>query len=183
MKVATRQNRRAAEAVLDAVRERPGITVDELADVIAVARSPQDQEAWGAPPSQWELAAAETVGERIRDAALTGALKGALTREQAATRLGVTAQAVSERRKAGKLTALRRGREWRFPAWQFGDDDVLPGLAELIASWPGTTLGLSTWAAQPAPDLGMRTPAQELSRRGGAERVLELTAAISAAAW
>jgi DNA-binding IclR family transcriptional regulator len=42
--------------------------------------------------------------------AMHDALSGALTREQAARRLGITPQAVSKRAAAGGLVALRRGR-------------------------------------------------------------------------
>jgi len=201
---------RAAEAVLDLVRRRPGITVREIADELGriedinvilhamrdmelvVSRPAHDREpaaidaladAWGPPPSEAELADAQRVGEVARESALAGALTGALTRDRAAARLGVTPQAVSERMKAAKLVGLRRGREWRFPAWQFGDDAILPGLDEVIDAWPGTPLALSVWAVTPSVDLDGRTPAQALVRRGGPERVLELARALGAAAW
>ena len=202
--LAAQQTRRAAETILDAVRQRPGITVPELAaevkrldretlervrdafDIAIADKRPRTNptlEAWGDAPAARELAAARAVGDHARQAALADALEGALTREQASARLGITAQAVSERMKAGKLTAIRRGREWRFPAWQFGDDDALPGLPELTAAWPGTPLALSTWAVKPSPDLGGRTPAQEMRRRDGVERVLDIVQSISEAAW
>lgn len=141
-----------------------------------------DAAVWGETPSAAQTATAWEVGDRARRAAVADVLHDALTRGQAAERLGVSAQAVSERRKLGRLVAVRHGREWRFPAWQFGDDGVLPGLAGLIEAWPGTSLALSQWANRPSPDLGGATPAQELSRRGGPHRVTELLEAISAAA-
>jgi excisionase family DNA binding protein len=202
-----KRTHRNSATILDTLRQKPGITVPELADEvkrlniereiletlrdavdIAIAdarpaRDGLDPEDWGAAPSTAQLRAARKVKERARKAALAAVLEDALTREQAAEQLGVTPQAVSERMKAGKLTSVRRGREWRFPAWQFGEDDALAGLAQLVAAWPGTPVALSIWATKPATDLGGRTPAQEMNRRDGALRVLDLVHAISAAAW
>lgn len=138
---------------------------------------------WGKPPSEAEVAAAAGRAERERAAALAADVEDSLTREQAAERLGITPQSVSERRKTGRLVGLRRGREWRFPRWQFSDDDALPGLRELAAAYPGSTLSLSVWAKRPHVDLDGRTPSEELARRGGPGRVLALVEAISAAAW
>lgn len=137
----------------------------------------------GAAPTPAEVKAATLVGEGARREAMARVLADALTRDEAADRLGVTPQAISERLKAGKITAIRRGREWRFPAWQFDDDAVLPGLANVIGAWPGTALALSAWATRPSVDLDGRAPAQELGRRGGDARVLELLDAVSIAAW
>lgn len=191
---------------MEAVRRNPGITVAELAaelkldldldtltklrEAVAAAiadaqpqRHDLDPDLWGEAPSAQQLAAAGEVGEQARRAAMADVLADALTREQAADRLGITAQAVSDQLKSEKLLALRRGREWRFPRWQFGDDGALPGLPALIAAWPGTSLALSVWAIKASPDLVGRTPAQELVRRGGMQRVLDLLEAISASAW
>jgi hypothetical protein len=210
MTTITKRKLRARDAVLELVLARPGITTREIANelsdideasvildalieadlVVSVsargAGQPEREPlaaAWGSEPSDEELADARCVGEGAEQAALDDALDGALTREMAANRIGVTPQAVSERRKAGKLVGLRRGREWRFPAWQFADDGTLPALDELIDAWPGTPLALSTWAVTPSPDLDGRTPAQALAVRGGVERVLDLARALAASAW
>jgi hypothetical protein len=195
------RTRRAVEIALAAVRRKPGITVAELAtelkldpetltQALATAmanavpdRDDLDPELWGRRPSAQQLAGAWEVGEQAQRAAMADVLADALTREQAAERLEITTQAISEQRKGGKLVALRRGREWRFPRWQFGDDGALPGLPELISAWPGTSLALSLWAINGSPDLDGRAPSQEMIRRGGIERVLDLLEAISAAAW
>jgi len=160
-----------ASTELAVTAHTPAVLADPLAD------------AWGPEPTDDELAEARRAGEGAVQAALNAALDGALSRDAAAARIGVTPQAVSERRKAGKLVALRRGREWRFPAWQFADDGTLPALDELIDAYPGTPLALSTWAVTPARDLDGLTPAQALGRRGGSERVLELAHALRGAAW
>jgi excisionase family DNA binding protein len=201
------RKRRAAEAMLEVVRGWPEFTIPELAEELgrvevdvdllaafraaldividdrAPAEDPADTAVWGPAPSPDQLALARERGDGARREALGAVLADALTRDQVAQRLGISAQAVSERLKAGTLTALRRGREWRFPAWQFGDDAALPALREVIAAWPGTTLSLSTWALRSSPDLSGRSPAQELARRGGATAVLELVEAIDPAGW
>jgi hypothetical protein len=199
------QRQQVEEAVVEMVRRRPGITVNEIVDELAfdvspevilgllgnlrvtgaVVARPEDalEDAWGPAPSDVELDAIRRAGEHAEQATLAVALDGALSRDEAAERIGLTPQAVSERRKAGKLVGLRRGREWRFPAWQFADDGTLPALAELIGSWPGSSLALSTWAVTPSVDLEGLTPAQALRRRDTRERVLELTHALTVTAW
>jgi len=207
MATVTRQRRlRARDAVLELVRDQPGITIKEivqrllrvddervillgLSDAdLAVAPAdaqpdPLDAELWGPEPTAEQLADADRIGDAAVQDVLGRALEGALTRDQAADRLGVTPQAVSERRKSGKLVGLRRGREWRFPAWQFADDGAIPALDELIAAWPGTPLALLAWATRPSPDLDGRTPAQTLTRRNGPGRVVQLAHALGDAAW
>ena len=172
MTTVTRQRRlRAREAVLELVRDRPGITIKEIVNTLlrvddehvillglsdadlAVAPADSqpdrvDEDLWGPEPSADELAEADEAGQAAVQKVLGAALDGALTRDQAAARIGITPQAVSERRKAGKLLGLRRGREWRFPAWQFADDGTVWALDELIAAWPGTPLALSAWATR-----------------------------------
>jgi hypothetical protein len=203
------RKRRALDAAWELVQSRSCITMRELAHelasvddfrVILIALSDSDlvvttpdklredpadnmEATWGPDPSEAELTEARRAGDGAAQAALDTALTDALSRDAAAQRIGVSPQAVSDRVKAGKLVGLRRGREWRFPSWQFADDGTLPGLDELIATWPSTPLALSTWAVTPSPDLEGRTPAQALGRRGGPERVRELAHAVSASAW
>lgn len=210
---ATEDTRRVAQTVLEVVFDRGEFTVPELAeelgpvdvdiDLLATFRDALDdviarnrelpngsartdgtgESPWGSPPSAEQVAGARDDGDRARRQALDVVLSTALTRDEVADRLGITSQAVSERLKARTLTAVRRGREWRFPSWQFGDDAALPPLRSVIAAWPGSALALSTWAVTPSPDLDGRTPAQELGRPEGTTAVLELMEAIRAAGW
>ena len=105
------------------------------------------------------------------------------TRQQVAELLGVTPQAVSRRRAAGALAAVIRGREYRFPEWQFHDGATLPGLGDVIDAYPGGTLALSAWAVTPNPDLDNLSPAAALTRRGGVRRVVEAVHALTPDAW
>jgi hypothetical protein len=156
---------------------------DALARAATVEAQPPDERLWGAAPSAEELAQARRVAQRAQHEALSGVLAEALSRQEAATLLGISPQAVSKRHAAGALVALARGRELQFPAWQFADGAALPGLADVISAFPGSPLTLSVWAKTPNPDLERATPAQMLSRRGGVERVLEAIESISPAAW
>jgi excisionase family DNA binding protein len=179
------ETRTLTQAILDVVARQPGITRSELAqelgidpsmlatlrgalDAVSADRQVDEDPAfvarWGSAPSPDQISAARLAAEAMRRDAIAAVLNGALTRDQAAERLGITAQAVSERLKARTLTAIRRGREWRFPAWQFTDDATLPALKQLIEAWPGTELSLSAWAIKPSVDLdGI---ARRLWRRG-----------------
>lgn len=143
----------------------------------------QEADPWGPQPSAEEVEAAVDRAERAREAALTATLASSLGRQEVAVRLGVTPQAVSDRRKRGHLLGIKRGREWWFPRWQFGDDGPLPGLAAVAKAYPGSVLALSAWVVQPHADLDGRTPAAELERPGGEDRVLALLEAIEAASW
>jgi len=174
---------------------------ERLADAIAadririalhlVARNPSELEGlaerraelaerYGPMPEPMRIVGVEEAqrGRELRERVA----EASLSREQAAQYLGISPQAVSERKKAKKLAAIRRGRETRFPAWQFTDEGTLPGLEQVIGSWPGSPLALATWAQRPSPDLDGRTPAEAL-RDGDVDAVIALERAIEAASW
>ncbi|HLM84790.1 MAG TPA: hypothetical protein VK272_01235 [Solirubrobacteraceae bacterium] len=142
-----------------------------------------DETLWGSTPTDQELALARRTGYSTLASAMHDALSDALTRDQAAERLGITPQAVSKRVASGGLVALRRGRINRVPAWQFYEDTVLPGLKQVISTYPGGALSLTVWATSPSPDLDGATPAQALARRDGLARVIEAARALTPAAW
>lgn len=167
----------------DSPAELIGAFDDALARAATVDEQPLDAALWGEAPSPAALADARRLAQRAQREALTGVLADALSRQEAATLLGISPQAVSKRHAAGALVALSRGRELHFPAWQFADGAAVPGLADVIAAYPGSPLALSLWAQAPNPDLERVPPAQVLSRRGGVERVLEAIESISPAAW
>jgi hypothetical protein len=154
-----------------------------IADSKDVKLDELDESPWGPAPTDSQLASARESGRTAVGEALSAALEGALTRAQAGQRLDISPQAVSKRVAAGSLLALRRGREKRLPSWQFHEDGVLPGLGEVIDAWPGTPLSLSRWMTLPAVDLGGRTPAIALRRRGGVRRVLDAMEPLTSKAW
>jgi hypothetical protein len=139
-------------------------------------------ERFGPAPSAEELDQAHRQEHAAVERDMQVAMAGALTRTDAARRLGITPQAVSERKKAGALVAVRRGREFFFPAWQFAGDGTVPGLADVIDAWPDDALSLSVWAVTASTELGDQTPAQALAKRRVAA-VLDLIQAIKVAGW
>ena len=175
----------AAEVVAG---ETPVALIGALEDALARAAAADeddelDRTLWGPSPGETQLADAQRVAYAALEDAMRDALSGALSREQAARRLGVTPQAVSKRLAGGGLVALRRGRVKWFPAWQFHEDGVLPGLEQVIAAYPGGALSLTSWATLTSADLDGRTPAQILARRDGLARVLEALSALTPLAW
>lgn len=79
------------------------------------------------------LAPARLRGVRARDA-LLAAEGGPLTAEEAGARLHISRQAIDKRRLGGQLLALTLGRRgYSYPAWQFVDEGLLPGLPEILA--------------------------------------------------
>lgn len=166
----------------------PGL-IAALADTLERLRDSShsrdlDEVLWGEQPGEGEIAAARLTGEATVEEALEQALRGALTRDEAAERLGISPQAVSKRRAARSLVALRRGREWRLPAWQFHEDGVLPGLHLLIVAYPGTPLALTMWATTPNADLDGLTPAQAMLTARSVEWVLsDAVRPLTPAAW
>ena len=68
---------------------------------------------------------------------------GALSAGEAGRTLGITRQAVDKRRRARTLLAVREGSDWRYPACQFHEGEILPGITDVV-------LGFATagpWAA------------------------------------
>jgi|HubBroStandDraft_2_1064218.scaffolds.fasta_scaffold00096_4 hypothetical protein len=201
---ATPETERLADELVKRLGEGP-LTVRELAVELATQEVPAtlisafdaalsqsaaadetdqlDEALWGSTPTDRELADARRASYTTLTGAMHKAFSDALTRDQAAERLGITPQAVSKRVASGGLVALRRGRVNRLPAWQFYEDTVLPGLKQVISTYPGGALSLTIWATSPSPDLDATTPAHALSRRGGLLRVLEVARGLTPAAW
>lgn len=67
---------------------------------------------------------------------------GALSVNEVAGLLGISRQAVDKRRREGKLIAVPKGSDFAYPAVQFEDGAVIPGLPELLHE-----LGSSSWVA------------------------------------
>ena len=88
---------------------------------------------------------------------------GALSAEEAGRTLGITRQAVDKRRRASTLLAVREGSDWRYPACQFHEGEILPGITDVVQGF--ATAG--PWAALDfllASDTALegRTPLQVL---------------------
>ena len=57
---------------------------------------------------------------------------GLLDSTEVSRRLGISPDAVRQRQRRGQLIALKQGGRWRYPAIQFTETGVLPGLAEVL---------------------------------------------------
>ncbi len=90
------------------------------------------------PLSKAPLAAARVRGARARQELLKSE-GGTVSAAKLAKLLGVTPQAVDERRKRVRLLALDRGKHgFMYPVWQVGEDGrTLPGLEKVMAALHG----------------------------------------------
>lgn len=98
-----------------------------------------------------------------------------LTLDEAAASLGATPDDVRRRIDAGELLALPAGRGKLLPAFQVGDGQPPPGLAEVIAVLAPvveTPFTIASWLTGPQPELAGETPAAWLARAGDPKRVL-----------
>ena len=102
---------------------------------------------------------------------------GVLSAEEAGKITGITRQAIDKRRRSNAIVAVREGSDWKYPACQFRDGEVLPGIAEVVRGLEGQ----GAWATLDfllAPDsaLGGRSPLEAL-RQGDISAVERLVRA------
>jgi hypothetical protein len=101
----------------------------DYAVLLRVLQSPEVLEALSAADP---LADARVRGLEAR-ARLLEAEGGTLSADEVAALLGISREAVNQRRRAGRLLALSTGRRgYRYPAWQFGEEGVLPGFERAL---------------------------------------------------
>lgn len=88
-------------------------------------------------------------------AAYASLIHTGLTARQAAARLGVSDARVRQRLQARTLLAVREGRSWKLPVFQFTKRGELPGWSEVCPSLPSATspVAAERWLALPHPDL------------------------------
>lgn len=144
-----------------------------------------DPDLWGPEPpaSKVRAAALETLKRQF--ITRRAVLDASLTRAEVASMLDVSEQAVTGLLARHELLGIKKGREWRIPAWQLSPESergFLPALPDLAARFPGSRVALLTWAERPSPDLDDMTPAQALST-GQIEKVLRVAEHLTAAAW
>ena len=104
---------------------------------------------------------------------------GVLSSDEVAELLGLTRQAVDKRRRAGRLLALAFGkRGHRYPAFQFVEGRLLPGLEQVLAALkahdPWTQL---SFFVNRSSDLNDESPVTVL-RKGNLEAVLRAAHAV-----
>lgn len=136
---------------------------------------------FGPAPSASELYIIEARSRRRLQRAVDIFAANAMTTADVAALLGLSPASVLRQRQAGRLIAVRRGREWFYPRWQFHDGAPLPRLPELIGAWSGAALELANWAVTRNVDLNERRPAHVWRR--DPEKVLAEIAAMNALVW
>lgn len=126
---------------------------------------------------------------RARAVALQAVLRDtALTVAGAAERLGVDASRVRHRLAGGQLIGWKDRGEWRLPIWQFTDEDVLPGLAEVLGAVPDDlpALVVASFMTRRQDDLLVAgtsvSPREYLLATGDAATVARLVAVLGAPA-
>ncbi|SPF78093.1 DNA-binding protein [Pseudoprimorskyibacter insulae] len=126
---------RMVRALNHIVRDMPGdLLLSALAapsDLEAFARALSDPRVSDPMRASDPLSGAvgRTIAHRLRLRELAGEM---LTSSQVEDLLGIQRKAVDKRRKAHKLLGLRSGSDWLYPAFQFGHDDVLPGIRTVL---------------------------------------------------
>lgn len=164
-------------SAIDEPRLKAALDADTDVAVLTALGLIQDPTGPISSPNADPLAAARARGEQAKRDILAaqGDMLGA---GQVAARLGYDLAEVERWRQDGLLVALPLASEvWGFPAWQFTDDDLLPGLEEVLrsltASGPWTRV---LFLQSGDPYLDGQTPL-ELIRRGEIEAVRRLAAA------
>jgi hypothetical protein len=102
----------------------------------------------------------------------------AMSAEEAGQILGITRQAVDKRRRAGTLLAVREGSDWRYPACQFEDGEVVAGLPDVMRRFdPANAWMVLDFLLAPDTVLAGRTPLEAL-KAGDHDQVLRLVRGI-----
>lgn len=112
-------------------------------------------------------------------------LDGAVGTTEAAERLHLTRQGVVERIKRGDLLALRAGKRYRLPPWQFdarSEDGIVAGLPQVLHVLTVSPLAKASWLTRPSPYLDGETPLTALAH-GDMVTVVAEARAVEAAGW
>ncbi len=182
-----------AQALLDRIEERLGEDGAERvlrATLAAVVSSddpqPQLREITGIPnPSDDEAARAAAVVTARSHVSRNALLADALSTTDAGRMLHLTRQGVTERIKRGDLLAVRAGRSYRLPPWQFDGaaaDGLVPGLPAVLHVLAVSPLAQASWLTRPSPYLDGETPLAAL-KEGNVETVVAEARAVGAAGW
>lgn len=95
-------------------------------------------------------------------------LRDSISVAEAAELTGRSRQVLERQRRSGRLLALRRRNQWRYPRWQFDPDasgGVVSGLTEVLESLGLSPVGTAYWLSQPREELGGKSPIVLLHQR------------------
>lgn len=165
-------------------------TEQVLQSVLAVIESSTDDGRRGATtgmsPVSDEVAARAAAAVMTRSQVTRDALlHGAVGTTEAAGRLHLTRQGVAERIKRGDLLAIRAGKRYRLPPWQFDvgtEDGVVAGLPQVLRALAASPLAKASWLTRPSPYLDGETPLAALAQ-GDVATVVAEARAVGAAEW
>lgn len=131
------------EALYHAKPGQEGLTAEE----VAAARS------GGLNPRPARSARADPLVRGV--VAYASLIHTGLTTRQSAARLGVSDARIRQRLHERTLLAVREGRSWKLPLFQFTERGELPGWGELCASLPSAAspVAVERWLGLPHPDL------------------------------
>lgn len=173
---------RTRQAIAEAVREQPGLSLAELEERFGIAPAALIAFAETAAGVLGEKPLTEAAARRA--AVLAAAAEvwegeiGPLFDSRQVRELlgGVTRQRVDERVRARQLVAIRdSGGRWRFPAFQFDDgrpDETLVELYWRLVDAPLDGWSAAAWLTAPDELLDGRSPAAHL-RSGGDPELLQ----------
>ena len=161
------------DQTLDRVRDLPdraldavGEFLDAMTDLDVTLAAGARRDLPGLPSvGDDELRAATLRNEARVWAAREQLYATGLSREQAAARVGVKPNQITNLLRDHDLLAFDGPDGLRLPAWQFDPEarrGRLEGIARVAAVFPGRVLSLSSWVAAPNPALAGRTPRQAL---------------------
>lgn len=101
-------------------------------------------------------------------------LADCVTASEAGEMTNRSRQAVEKHRRERHLVALRVGREWRYPKWQFdidGPRGLVPGLEEIVSNLHMSPFGVALWLTTPRSELDEESPIAALRKRKTAQVV------------
>lgn len=113
-------------------------------------------------------------------------LADSLSTAEAARRLGISDSRVRQRAAARQIYGVRAGGAWRFPAWQFTDRGMVPGLDRVLPRLSPALhpLSVTGFLSTPQPELVIRartvSPLRWLATGGDPQPVAELAADLGA---
>lgn len=131
-------------------------------------------------PAAVEASEDPLMAAKMRGAEMKRALLGkykTLGARKVAELLGISRQAVDKKRNTGALLAIKSGREYAYPSFQFKEGEILEGVQEVLKSLK--VMGVWTkfnFLVSRDSGLGNRTPLQAL-QEGEIEKVKRLARA------
>jgi hypothetical protein len=139
-------------------------------DLGAVARAISESATSLASVAELDPLAAAYARGAEQKAQLLKACGGTLSVNEVATLLGVSRQAIDKRRREGKLIAVPKGADFAYPAIQFEDGAVVPGLQKLLAELESASWVALQFLMAPSEQLSGHSPLQVLKSGTEEER-------------